>query len=695
MKIKNIEINNFRQYYKNISIDLSTEDDKNIILIGGKNGFGKTNFLLSLVWCLYGDKISSIDENFRKEIQKEKNYQIFMQRSLNWTAKNEHETEFSIKILFEDICLPEGSSFSSNTNNVLVTRSFNTVSSEETLSVINCKDFKELFNEEADRINFINDFILPIDAAKFVFFDAEKISEIANLNIKDEANFINDALSKILGLDIYEELSQDFDFYINTLKRESASGDLQDKIKDTEDAIEISTNEIEALEIDNGDIGKKIDDCKKEVRDYNDFITKNSIANPSGLNGDQISKDLEQLKSKEIELNEKFNELTELIPLLILTGKIEEVKEHLLLQESIEYNFNNSKIFRDKLDQFIELLFNKPPEPDDSTLSLKDKMFYYDKAQTLGLNIFEDTDTLIQLTFEHDLNNSDKKLINDASTLISSQSKDLFDLTINDFNETKLKINECIRKLKSIESNQEDDLILEYISKKDTADFKISELNMTIGVNTQKISKLRDDIRRLNLTLASLIKDVEINDINTLKIGKCNAYIKVLNDFLLLQKSKHKENIEIAILKEMNLLMHKLTGPENGNKFIKDVKVSILPLGQGMKVTLYDQKDNEIAKESLSSGEKQLYISCLIKAILNETENKYPIFIDTPLGRLDEEHRDNLTTKYYPELSHQVVLFSTNSEITPKRYNDISSFIAKKYLLTNDGSNTKLINGYF
>ena len=129
--------------------------------------------------------------------------------------------------------------------------------------------------------------------------------------------------------------------------------------QDTEDAIEISTNEIEALEIDNGDIGKKIDDCKKEVRDYNDFITKNSIANRSGLNGDQISKDLEQLKSKEIELNEKFNELTELIPLLILTGKIEEVKEHLLLQESIEYNFNNSKIFRDKLDQFIELLFNK------------------------------------------------------------------------------------------------------------------------------------------------------------------------------------------------------------------------------------------------------------------------------------------------------------------------------------------------
>ena len=141
--------------------------------------------------------------------------------------------------------------------------------------------------------------------------------------------------------------------------------------------------------------------------------------------------------------------------------------------------------------------------------------------------------------------------------------------------------------------------------------------------------------------------------------------------------------------------MHKLSSEENNSKFIEDVKVTILASGQGMKITLLDQDDNEIRKESLSSGEKQIYISCLIKAILNESIQSLPIFIDTPLGRLDEEHRDSITKKYYPALSEQVVLFSTNSEITPKRFRDISENIAKSYLLVNDGVNTNLKNGYF
>ena len=82
-------------------------------------------------------------------------------------------------------------------------------------------------------------------------------------------------------------------------------------------------------------------------------------------------------------------------------------------------------------------------------------------------------------------------------------------------------------------------------------------------------------------------------------------------------------------------------------------------------------------------------------AILKESVKNLPIFIDTPLGRLDEEHRDSITKKYYPALSEQVVLFSTNSEITPKRFKEISGNISKSYLLFNDGVKKKKKNGYF
>lgn len=695
MRFSNIEINNFRQYYNSVNIDLTTSSDKNIIIIGGRNGYGKTNFLLSIVWCLYGDKISQIDENFKKEIQKEKNYSSFMQQSINWTAKRENITNFSVNIFITEIELPELRTLSSNTESVIIERTFDVASMSETLSIIDAVSKIEIFDDENDKINFINDYIIPIDAAKFVFFDAEKIGEIANLSIKEEGSFINDALGKILGLDTYETLIDDVEFYINNLKKEGATKNLQEQIANKENEIRISEIDIEKFEEENAEKLKEIDDLKKKIREYDNLISKHSKQGNSIFDREAVLIEIEKLKIKEDELNERFNELSEIIPLAILTGKLEEVNEHLEIQEKNETSQIFSKENSEKIESFIELLFNKPPEPENSTMSLKDKMFYYQKAQSLGSELFKENDDFVELEFEHDLNNSEKRLISDAINLINTQSKDLFETTIDEFNETKIKLSDLTKTLNKVDADLEDELILDYSSKKETSDYNVTEKNRKIGENHQQITKLKNDIVRLNQQLVTLVKKVDINEQNKLKIKKSNEYIEVLNLFLDEQKDKHKDSLEKTILAELKTLMHKLNSEENQSKFIEDVKVTILASGQGMKITLIDQDDNEIRKESLSSGEKQIYISCLIKAILKESIQSLPIFIDTPLGRLDEEHRDSITKKYYPALSEQVVLFSTNSEITPKRFKDISANVSKSYLLVNDGANTNLINGYF
>lgn len=695
MKFSKVEINNFRQYYNSVNVDLETDNDRNIIIIGGRNGYGKTNFLLSIVWCLFGDKISQIDENFKKEIQKEKNYSSFMQQSLNWTTKKEKKTNFSVSIKISDIELPDLRTLSSNSDSIVIKRTFDVASMNESLSIIDFGSTIELFDDEIDKINFINDYIIPLDAAKFVFFDAEKIAEIANLSIKDEGSFINDALGKILGLDTYEALIEDVEFYINSLKKEGATKNLQEQIADKENAIKISNISIDRHEEDNAEKLKEIDDLKKKLREYDNLISQHSKQGNSTFDRNTIIIEIDKLKIKEAELNERFNELSEVIPLAILAGKLEEVNEHLEIQEKNELSKNSAKENLEKIDGFIELLFNKPPEPDNSTMSLKDKMFYYQKAQSIGSELFKGNGGYIELEFEHDLNNSEKKLISDAINLVNSQSKDLFESTIEEFNEIKTKLSDLNKALNKVDADLEDELILEYSSKKETADYNITEKNIQIGENNEKINKLKSDVVRLNQQLVTLVKKVDINERNKQKIKKSNEYIDVLNQFLEEQKTRHKDSLERTILSELKILMHKLNSEQNKSKFIEYVKVTILASGQGMKITLFDQDDNEIRKESLSSGEKQIYISCLIKAILKESIKNLPIFIDTPLGRLDEEHRDSITKTYYPGLSEQVVLFSTNSEITPKRFRDISSNISKSYLLFNDGVNSTLNSGYF
>lgn len=695
MKFSNIEINNFRQYYNSVNVDLETNDEKNIIIIGGRNGYGKTNFLLSIVWCLFGDKISQIDENFKKEIQKEKNYSSFMQQSINWTAKKENKTKFSVCIKISNIELPELRTLNSNTDSILVKRTFDVASMNEVLTITDVASNLEIFDDENDKINFINDYIIPIDAAKFVFFDAEKIAEIANLSIKDEGSFINDALGKILGLDTYETLIEDIEFYINSLKKEGASKNLQEQIINNEKAIEISEDQINNLEEENAERLKEIDDLKKKIREYDNLISQHSKQGNSRFDRNAVIIEIDKLKAKEVELNERFNELSEIIPLAILTGKLEEVKEHLEIQEKNELSQNSSKENSDKIKNFIELLFNKPPEPDNSTMSIEDKFFYYQKAKDLSSHLFNENGEYSELEFEHDLNNSEKRLVSDAINLVNTQSKDLFESTIEEFNEIKVKLSDLNKTLSKVDADLEDELILEYSSKKETADHSITEKNRQIGENNQQITKLKSDILRLNQHLVTLVKKVDINEQNKLKIQKSNQYIDVLHQFLDEQKNQHKNSLEKTIISELKILMHKLYSEFNQTKFIEDVKVTILASGQGMKITLFDQDDNEIRKESLSSGEKQIYISCLIKAILKESVKNLPIFIDTPLGRLDEEHRDSITKKYYPSLSEQVVLFSTNSEITPKRFKEISGNISKSYLLFNDGVNTNLKSGYF
>jgi DNA sulfur modification protein DndD len=695
MKFSSINIENFRQYYDNVYIDLGTVQNKNIVLIGGRNGYGKTNFLISLVWCLYGEKISQVDENFKKEIQKEKNYSQFMKQSLNWTAKNENNNSFSIQLKITDLELPEIKIFSKTITGIIIKRDFNVQTMQENLSIKDDFSGDELFEDNEDKINFINDYIIPLDAAKFVFFDAEKIAAMAELSTKEEGSVLNDALGKILGLDIYEDLIGDLDLYSNNLRKEGATKNIQDQINDRENAIKINRSEIDRIDENIAELIKEVTNIKFKIKEYDSFINQNSKGNTVQFDRESylLRKDL--LQQKETDLEQAFNELSELIPLAILAGKLEEVNEHLVLQDQNQILINSSSEIIEKIDTFIERLFNQAPEPINSSMTLKDKMFYYAKAQNLSSELFEEKSEQVDLEFEHDLNNSEKSLINNAINAINFQSKELFENTMDNYNTIKIELKDVNQTLSKIDSDLVDDYIIEKMIEKEKAERSLSEKDQNIGSYNANKEKLKKDISRLNQEYHSLLQKVEVTQLNKTKFQKTREYIGVLQSFVDSQKRAKKESLEKNILSELKKLLHKLQGEVESSKFISDVSVSILPDNGGMKITLFDSNDIEVKKEVLGAGEKQIYISCLIKAILKESVQSLPIFIDTPLGRLDDEHIKNILLYYYPDLSEQVVILSTNNEITPRRFKDIEQNVSKTYLLENDGIRTNVKPGYF
>ncbi len=201
MQIKEICLNNFRIYKGQNRIDLLPEDEKNIIVVSGKNGFGKTTFLMSLVWCLYGRQMENVDELYKKEIADKGSYGRYIGSTLNRLAKIEGETSFSVSVVFKDVRIPE-----ITCNEVKITRTLDTVSSttdrvEVLIDGYPNQLIQDLTTDRQDGAEiFIRDFILPIEVAKFFFFDAEKIVSLAEINSPEQRRMLSRAYTEVLGI---------------------------------------------------------------------------------------------------------------------------------------------------------------------------------------------------------------------------------------------------------------------------------------------------------------------------------------------------------------------------------------------------------------------------------------------------------------------------------------------------------------
>lgn len=113
--------------------------------------------------------------------------------------------------------------------------------------------------------------------------------------------------------------------------------------------------------------------------------------------------------------------------------------------------------------------------------------------------------------------------------------------------------------------------------------------------------------------------------------------------------------------------------------------------------TLIGAEGREVAKASLSAGEKQIYAIAMLWALARTSGRALPMIIDTPLARLDSDHRANLVTRYFPDASHQVILLSTDTEVDDALYEQLRPAVSHAYHLDYDQAEgrTQVSSGYF
>ena len=116
-----------------------------------------------------------------------------------------------------------------------------------------------------------------------------------------------------------------------------------------------------------------------------------------------------------------------------------------------------------------------------------------------------------------------------------------------------------------------------------------------------------------------------------------------------------------------------------------------------LALTLYDSQGSEVFRPLLSAGEKQILAIAILWGLGLASGRQLPVIIDTPLGRLDTEHRSRLLSLYFPNASHQVILLSTDSEISDHELDVLRPSLAKTLHLQFDSEQerTTIEDGYF
>jgi DNA sulfur modification protein DndD len=127
--------------------------------------------------------------------------------------------------------------------------------------------------------------------------------------------------------------------------------------------------------------------------------------------------------------------------------------------------------------------------------------------------------------------------------------------------------------------------------------------------------------------------------------------------------------------------------------FIADARID----RSTFETTLIDRQGREIPKSSLSAGEKQVYAIAMLWALARTSGRPLPMIIDTPLARLDLDHRTALVERYFPEASHQVIVLSTDTEIDDALLSKLGGSVSHAYRLDYDPKRraTTAVPGYF
>lgn len=688
MLIESITLNNYRLYEGENVIQFRFDEAKNVHLICGENGFGKTTLLHSLLWCLFGRFVGDVPVSGQET---NSSYAAMQKEILNQNAAKRFEEKATPEIValikkngytndYEEIkkdsvysvatCFAEVGIPSIPCQKIVVTRSYDSLLQKEDVEILIDGVKNELTDEIGPEV-FINDFILNKDIAKLFFFDSEEIVSLADTGTIAERRKLSKAYEEVLGIRKYEELRSNLEGLRLRYRKKSKDIGLKDELEKLEAEREGVSNELTKL----SDSLTEIETTLTNLREQDGQLQLQLSREGNSVKTEELQRVkavIEKCKKDDIEMKSALKQFIDYAPFAIsgqLFARAYELAkaDHEAIADNNTATAQNSVL--DALSKEMKGLLDKMPVNKDSK---KD-------AHTQLEAIIEKyrgraCDRDIQVALTDDEFAEVEAVYNSLTTTYRIE----FEALAEAYRKNKITLERNVKRLSNIQSKESDEVIkgLRDNKNKIEAEIKANEEKQRLG--HIRTGELQLTIESYDKKIKELSRKISVDDADEAKDKLASELITELDTFLLSLKKNKKSSLELRIKNTLNTLMHK-------EGFISHVEVELD--SDTIDINLFSSDGNVINKNMLSKGEKQLYATSILKALVDESGIQFPVFIDSPLQKFDKSHSSKIISEFYPSISKQVILFPLlHKELTETEYKTLQPFVESATLIVNDTS---------
>lgn len=669
MILHKLTLNNVGLFRGKQTLDLTPNDGRPIILIGGMNGAGKTTLLDAVRLCLYGRRALgnrvSLNE-YHEYLSKTIHRGAGLATCLNCAAVSlefEYAHGGEIKRYRIERAWQQSSLNHHSVSEVLA------------LSENGLLDTEFEFEHWQDRI----DELIPIGASQFFFFNGEDIQKLADDSSHDL--YLTESIKALLGLNLVERLQSDLHIYANRLLKRDSPEPVQKEIEAVESEITALRTSLMEAETDRKSLYTQIEKLERQITRQESRIAAEggSYAEKREslkLRQGQLLVDIEALESEIRDL------CGELFPFALVPELLRRLEERFVKEiELDEWETRN---------RALEILNTKVLETLESDTFWDGVSLSKPQIETVQAKIAALLKTQLECPeARHSLKkNRDRSLV-ECNLLLEwikaclNGVPEAFRKLNAELQDSQLELQKVADALQKVPSEEVMKPLIE----------KLSVLNQTLG----QLHKQEQDVDQSIRSLAYQL------DVAERKLDKLR-YTQQLGQAHV-QRQKRVENVQSvlsayttqltqakiatlgsAIVEGFNQLSHK---PDR----IKRVELD----SQTFAVTLYDTQNRALLKTKLSAGEKQIYTTALLWALAKTSGKTLPMILDTPLGRLDSSHRRLLVEHYFPSVSHQVILLSTDTEVEESLLSRLEPYISRMFRLVYQHAEgcTTIEEGYF